>query len=154
MTGTITANDGGNTITATWQCDPSTGRVTIDWSTNITDSLVVNRNSLVGNNSNGNRVVAIRRADFDVPAYCNHNLVGNWAWDTRRFPVTLFSDGSAVGNDGGRLINGRWTCLDSRRGDFRVVWETGFTDTRRFSAPDSFSGRNNAGTRISVERRI
>lgn len=156
ISGNITAVDGGQQITATWQCDPSTGMVEIVWSTNITDSLAVDTNALVGANSNGSQIVAIRRADYDTGAVvggCPAAIVGNWAWDDRAFPATIFSDGTVVGNDNRNLITATWTCLDPADGKIQVDWSTGFIDTLELSSDDNSLVGGNQGRSFSVERR-
>lgn len=79
---------------------------------------------------------------------------GDWAWDTRAFPATIFEDGTVIANDGGKRISASWMCLNSERGQIVVQWDTGFTDTLTLSSDGrSLSGGNGTGANLVVIRR-
>lgn len=132
-TGYIRAMDGGNFINGSWRCDPSNRTLTVTWdSSNITDTLTVGYRSLVGTNSNGKRIVAIKRTtDRRNCTGSGITISGNWWWDNR-FVAVMYSDGSVLGNDRGQLIRGRWRCL-GRNGRFEISWNTNITDTMYFT---------------------
>ena len=157
LRGNISAIDGDNNITATWQCDPSTNTVEVNWSSNITDRLTVRRNALVGTNSLGRKVVVIRQSYDDtgeVIGGCPETIVGDWAWDNRAFPATIFSNGSVVGNDGSNIITADWTCLNSEENQIQVNWSTGHVDTLELSNDQNRLVGENQRRPLTVQRRL
>ena len=84
---------------------------------------------------------------------CN-KAVGDWAWDTRAFPATIKSNGTVVGNDGGKKIKATWTCIDDAKGQIVVNWNTGYIDTLTISSDGkSMTGANNYGGRLVIVKR-
>jgi hypothetical protein len=81
-------------------------------------------------------------------------VIGDWAWDTRAFPATIYNNGTIDGYDGGRFIKGTWQCRDANEGRIVVSWNTGYTDTLTLSPNgQTLVGFNNSGSVIVVKRR-
>ncbi|MFM7447546.1 MAG: hypothetical protein ACKO24_02975 [Leptolyngbyaceae cyanobacterium] len=82
------------------------------------------------------------------------SVIGQWAWDVRAFPATIYSDGTVIGVDGEKQIQAQWACIDDSKGQIRVTWNTGFTDTLTLS-PDANTliGGNDKGENFVVKRR-
>lgn len=152
--GTVVGDDGGKTITATWTCsDDEKGQIVVNWSTGFIDTLTLSSdgNSMIDNN-HGRHLVVVRRESSYQSDRCSL-IVGEWAWDKRAFPATIYSDGTVVGNDGGKRISGEWKCLRRAKGQIVVTWNTGHTDTLMLSSDGYTMTAHNKGYRFTVKRR-
>jgi hypothetical protein len=153
---TVVGQDGQQTIRGTWTCiDPAKGQIVVSWNTGYTDTLTLAKdgNSLTGANDSGSRLVVVRRNSSAKKNRCSQ-VIGDWAWDTRAFPATIYKDGKVVANDNTQEIRAKWTCINPTKGQIVVRWNTGFTDTLTLSSDNNrLTGANDKGGSLVIRRR-
>ncbi|MDR9900245.1 CHAT domain-containing protein [Aetokthonos hydrillicola Thurmond2011] len=168
--GTVIGKDGGQIIHANWHyIGDKKDKIEVEWNTEFIDTLILteNGNALIGCNNGGGELVIIRRSRRSSRNSCSGNVscsrvIGDWSWDQRKFPASIYEDGTVLANDGsqdgkGILIRAKWTCHYHNQGEIRVEWETDFTDILTLS-PDynTLTGasfhRGNSGPLVVTRR--